>query len=198
MLKLRIRAKEDDDDAPPKDEPRDRSTFLYMEPADDNNDDFAQCETCVEWIKDTDRCYLHRKHDEIDGDDSCGLYVEGEPRTGVEPIGLVTPEVSGLVSEQTRCHNCNAFDGRDPNRIHCDFFVQLNRMLPKLFNLKERIKPNACCNAMIPGKRNPKIFGPYGPIPDADDQNAKGGSIVRAGLVRQSALNVSSKHARKK
>ncbi len=158
---------------------RDRSTFLYMEPAQPGNDDFAQCGTCIEWLSDISKCRLHGKGDDIDADDSCGLYVEGEPQQGLEPLGLVTPEISGLVDEQTRCHNCNAYDGRDQQRIHCDLYVQLNRILPELFELEERVEPNACCNAMVPGKRDPSIFGPYGPIPDGDDEGAKGGLLAR-------------------
>jgi hypothetical protein len=176
---------------------RDRSTFLYMEPADPKNDDFAQCGTCIEWIKDKDRCYLHRTSDEIDADDSCGLYVEGEPRSGLKPLGLVTPKVSGLVDEQTRCHNCNAYDGRDQSHIHCDLYVQLNRMFPHVFDLKEEIEPHACCNAMEPGKRDPKRFGPYGPIPDADDPKV-GGLVTRLRKSGQISDRMAGAHMKKR
>jgi hypothetical protein len=155
---------------------RDRSTFLYFEPKPDTPE-HAQCETCCNWNPNK-LCFWLGKNDHPDGDDSCGMYGQGKPSTDIVPTAQYTPKDVGLVSEQTRCENCNAFDSRDKTNLHCDLYVQLNRIFPRLFKLDVKVKPRGCCNAMEPGKRNPKQFGPYGPIPDADDPNV-GGMIAK-------------------
>lgn len=144
-----------------------RATFLYMDPQAPKAT-FAQCGTCVHFIEDKDRCELHGPNDDIDDDDSCGLYVHGKP-SGGKPEGLVTPEQSGLVSRQVRCENCMFFDAETEPREHCDFYTQLNRIFPSLFNLDRYVDSHGCCNAQTPGARNPKVFGPIGPLGNGKD-----------------------------
>jgi hypothetical protein len=152
---------------------RDRSAFLYMEPHPDIPD-HAQCGSCENFNDVKGVCRWLSKTDEVDADDSCGLYAQGAPSADIEPTGQYTPEEVGFYDGKVRCQNCNALDARDAKRIHCDLYVQLTRMFPRLFKLDERVKPRGCCNAFAPGKRNPKNFGPYGPIPDPDDPNVGG------------------------
>lgn len=153
-----------------------RATFLYFDPKTPK-DEFAQCGTCVHFLEDQGRCELHGADVEVDDDDSCGLYVHGEAEEGEKPEGLVTPEESGLVSREVRCENCMFFDPDSEAREHCDLYTQLNRILPKLFDLDRYVKAQGCCNAQTPGKRNPAVFGPHGPISGKngeDDDSAKG------------------------
>lgn len=154
---------------------RDRACFLYMEPKPDTPE-HAQCVTCIRWGSVNKRCEELQKNDVVDKDDSCGLYSQGKPKPVVVPSGQYTKKIVGFVSEKTRCENCNVFDNRDknPKEWHCDLYVQLNRILPRMFKLDIYVKPRGCCNLMAPGKRNPDRFGPYGPIPDADDPNVGG------------------------
>jgi hypothetical protein len=140
-----------------------RATFLYMDPQKPQ-DEFAQCGTCVHFLEHIGRCELHGDDIEIDDDDSCGLYVHGEAEEGEKPEGLVTPEQSGLVSRQVRCENCKFFDPDSEPREHCDFYTQLNRMFPKMFDLDRYVEEYGCCNAQTPGEREPAIFGPHGPL----------------------------------
>ena len=147
-----------------------RATFLYMPPKGDQPAANAQCQTCVHWISDKDRCELHRPKDDIDDDDSCCLYVEGPNATGKVPLSLVTPEESGLVSRQVRCQNCMFFDPTSEAREHCDFYTQLNRMFPHIFRLDRYVEAHGCCNAQTPGNRNPQAFGPHGPLASGKDK----------------------------
>ncbi len=158
------------------DEPRDKAVFLYMEPKPDTPQ-HAQCATCRKWGRLNQRCDELQRNDDVDKGDSCGLYSQGAPQLYANPSGQYTKKVVGFVSEKTRCENCNVFDNRDPDpkEWHCDLYVQLNRLLPRLFKINIYVKPRGCCNAMVPGKRDPERFGPYGPIPDADD---KGGGLL--------------------
>ncbi len=149
-----------------------RATFLYMDPKAPK-EDFAQCGTCVHFNGDRDRCELHGKDDEIDEDDSCGLYVHGIPAGG-DPQGLVTPGQSGLVDREVRCENCKFFDPDSVAREHCDFFTQLNRILPKVFDLDRYVDEYGCCNAQTPGKRNHSVFGPFGPVAGKNGQDDDG------------------------
>lgn len=137
-----------------------RSTFLYMDPQSPE-EQFAQCGTCKHFISSKDRCELHGKDDDIDDDDSCGLYVHGPASTAI-PLGLVTPEQSGLVSRQVRCENCIFFDAHTEKREHCDLYTHLNRTFPQVFQLDRYVDEYGCCNAQTPGQRNPAVF-------DSDD-----------------------------
>jgi hypothetical protein len=139
----------------------------------------AQCGSCHNWGKGNKRCYYLQAKDKVDADDSCGLYGQGKPQATVEPSGQYTKAELGFVDEQVRCENCREFDNRDPKHLHCDFYAQLTRILPLQFQLDKNVNPKGCCNAMMPGPRNPKNYGPYGPIPDADDPGAKGGLITK-------------------
>jgi hypothetical protein len=163
---------------------RDRSVFLYMEPSPDTPE-FAQCGTCSNFIPDAERCFWFSEQDEVDSDDSCGLYVQGDPHGGRVPTGLMEPKVAGFYEGKVRCQNCNAVDNRDPSRIHCDLYVQLNRMMPRIWDLEEKVKPRACCNAFEDGPRDPERFGPYGPIPDTDDP--KVGGLISTMITRRSS-----------
>ena len=58
-----------------------RDAFLYMAPARSAaSGDFAQCSSCVMWVQDYDACTIHGEDVEIEGGDSCGLYVPGKPQ----------------------------------------------------------------------------------------------------------------------
>lgn len=151
---------------------RDRSAFLYMEP-NPETDKFATCGTCASFNREKKRCKWFGPNDEVDENDTCGLYVQG-PNTNEAPTGFSTKKEAGFFDGPPQCRRCNAYDARDKSRIHCDLYVQLNRMLPKQWKLDEEIKPHACCNAWEGGDRNPKQFGPYGPIPDKDDPKVGG------------------------
>jgi hypothetical protein len=153
-----------------------------MEPSPET-DKFATCGTCARFNREKGRCYWfsNSKADEVDENDTCGLYVQG-PNTTEEPRSLVTKKEAGFFDGPPQCRRCNAFDNRDKSHQHCDLYVQLNRMFPNMWKLKEEVKPHACCNAWEGGERNPKRFGPYGPIPDPDDPKV-GGSIMKAGLL---------------
>lgn len=153
---------------------RNRSAFAYMEGKPDTAA-FAQCGTCALFLRGVKRCHWLGET-EVDEDDSCVMYVQGAPNDdpNAKPTGKLTPATVGLYDGKVRCENCNAFDARDPNDLHCDLYVQLNRIFPNMWNLNRTVKAHACCNAWAPGKRNPKNFGPYGPIPDADDPKVGG------------------------
>ncbi len=154
---------------------RDRSAFLYMEPRPDTPD-HAQCATCEMFLRVVGKCHHLQAEDKVDGDDTCGMYSQGRPNDDkdAKPSGQYTKETLGFFEGRVTCQHCNAYDDRDKSNIHCDLYVQLNRIFPHLFKLKESIKPRGCCNAWGEGKRDPKQFGPYGPLPDADDPNAGG------------------------
>ncbi len=158
---------------------RDRSAFGYMEP-DPNIKEFAQCGSCAMFLRKVGRCHWLRKNDKVNDDATCIMYVQGTPNddSKAEPTGSFDPETVGFYDGQVRCENCNARDFRDPYRKHCDLYVQLNRMYPNMWKLETKVEPRGCCNAWSPGDRNPKQFGPYGPLPDADDQK-HGGLLFR-------------------
>jgi hypothetical protein len=154
-----------------------RATFLYMDPQEPK-EEFAQCGTCAHFIEDKGRCELHGADVEVDDDDSCGLYVHGEADEEEEPQGYVTPEESGLVSREVRCENCMFFDPDSEPKKHCDLYSQLNRMMPSAFDLDRYVDEHGCCNAQTPGKRNTKVFGPFGPLREpGQDDDGKGGAL---------------------
>jgi hypothetical protein len=156
---------------------RDRSAFLYMEPRPDTPE-HAQCGTCANFNDQRDRCRWFSEKDEVDADDTCGLYAQGKPSADIKPTGQYRPEEVGFFEGAVQCHRCDMYDDRDKKRIHCDLYVQLTRMFPRLWKLDEKIKPRGCCNAWGPAPRDPKRFGPYGPLPDADD-DGPGGMLAR-------------------
>jgi hypothetical protein len=156
-----------------------RATFLYMDPRQPAGK-FAQCGTCQWWIPGQDRCVQHSEGDKIDGDDSCGLYSPMATRDkDAKPLGLVTPQESGLVSRKVRCQNCMFFDPTTESRKHCDLYTQLNRVMPALFDLDRYVDEHGCCNAQTPGERDPKVFGPFGPLdPDGEAMDSDDGFIL--------------------
>jgi hypothetical protein len=139
-----------------------RATFLYMDPRNPEKK-FAQCDTCMNFIRDKGLCKLLLPTDEIKAGKSCGSYAPGENATG-NALGLLTAEEVGLVERQVRCENCAFFDPNTEPRKHCDLYTQLNLILPGLFSLDRYVDEYGCCNAQTPGKRNPAVFGPFGPI----------------------------------
>ena len=159
-----------------------RATFLYLDPVEPK-DEFAQCGTCIHFIEGRNLCEIHSADDDIDDDDSCGFYLHGKPQKGIEPKGIVTPEESGLVSRQVRCENCTFFDPDTEPREHCDLYTQLNRMMPSVFDLDRYVKRQACCNAQTPGKREPGVFGPIGPLEEDAEHKADAKGLV--GKARQ-------------
>ena len=122
-----------------------RDAFLCVGPK--HGKTTGQCKACFLWIAGRDRCIIHGANDEIKGGASCGLYVQGTPGRGGEPMGLVTPKGSGLVRRQVRCENCRfAKNGAEV----CGLYVTMNNELPELYELDERIHPQGCCNAQLP------------------------------------------------
>jgi hypothetical protein len=122
-----------------------RDAFLYIGP--EQGGATGQCRSCYLWIESRDRCLIHAADKEIKGGASCGLYIQGSPRRSGEPLGLVTPEQSGLVRRQVRCENCRfAKNGATV----CGMYVTLNNEVPELFELDERIEPQGCCNSQLP------------------------------------------------
>src|ERR1700677_1835020 len=158
-------------------EPRDRATFLFFTP-NPNIPDHAQCSSCKNFNDVKGKCFWLNSNDDVVGGGSCGMYGQGKPSGDIVPCGQYTKKDVGYVHHPVRCENCNVFDDRDKSNMHCDLYVQLNRVFPRLFKLDVKVTPRSCCNAQSPGKRNPKRFGPYGPIPDADDPNV-GGKITQ-------------------
>lgn len=148
-----------------------RAAFLYLDPKSPKAR-FAQCGTCVHFIEDKDQCQIHAPQVDIDEDDSCGFYLHGKP-SAERAESLVTPEDSGLVDRQVRCENCMFFDPDTEPKEHCDLYTQLNRMLPSLFDLNRYVDRHGCCNAQTPGARNPKVFGPIGPLSSGQDNEQR-------------------------
>lgn len=118
-----------------------RSTFLYMDPKDPE-DQFAQCNTCYNWLPSKNRCKLFSKTDKVLGSMSCGLYTHGTPTDKQPIIDSVTPEEAGLVKESVRCENCSWFKNNE-----CDFFKFLMARMPDEFDLDPAVNAKGCCNA---------------------------------------------------
>ena len=120
--------------------------FLYMD-SDGDEDRFAQCSTCRDWIEGDDLCVIHGPYLEVLGSMSCGLYVCGDTQPkGTDTIFAITPDESGLVDREVRCENCRHFEA--PNT--CGLFSYLNKQLPDTFEIDTRIDPKGCCNAQQP------------------------------------------------
>lgn len=124
---------------------RDRSAFGYIEPHPDDRR-FAQCGTCQLWLQRINNCYWLSANDDVQRNDSCILYVPGDPidNPDVAASGTFTKAEVGFHRGQVRCENCSAFL---PEISSCDLYTKLNRAFPKLFKLKTTVKPHACCNA---------------------------------------------------
>jgi hypothetical protein len=145
--------------------------------AGDRGRNNAQCVSCWKWGKNNKRCATLQPDDVVKARDSCVNYEPGTPQATVEPNGAWTKITAGFVSHEVRCGQCREFDDRDYDNTHCDLYAQLNRILPLKFDLDKHVDEYDCCNFQTPGERNPANFGPYGPIPDADDEGKPGGLI---------------------
>jgi hypothetical protein len=119
--------------------------FLYLNP-EPGVEDFAQCFSCRDWVRDDDRCVIHGPHVRVPGTASCGLYVCGEVQpSGTETIAVVSTQESGLVDREVRCENCRHSQGTT-----CGLFILLNNELPDTFEIDTEIEPKGCCNAQQP------------------------------------------------
>jgi hypothetical protein len=128
----------------------DTDAFLYLNP-DGDEDYFAQCSTCRDWVKGDELCAIHGPYIEVPGTASCGLYVIGEPHPpGTMTQSLVTPTESGLVDREVRCENCR-WGG--PNNYTCGLYETLNSEMGEIFDLNTDIDPKGCCNANEPRER---------------------------------------------
>lgn len=126
-----------------------RDAFLYLTPSGADPSQFAQCGTCRDFTG--TRCRILGRRTLVLSVDSCGLYVPGKPHledAGRE-VPAVTPKEAGFVRRQVRCQNC-AFFKPGTGLGTCSLFALLNRTLPRVFSLDERVHPLACCNAQTP------------------------------------------------
>lgn len=153
----------------------DRSVMGYIEPPadDDDADEFAQCEDCILWTgPDRERCGVHGAKLQITAEHTCNYYMHGHAPAFLRAalwhlarlITILKPSQSGLVHRQVRCENCRFFDTTGEPHVHCDLYTQLNLQYPRLFHLDRYVKPKACCNFQNPGKHNPGVFKPFGPL----------------------------------
>lgn len=116
----------------------DRSAFLYLEDPDESN--FAQCKTCWLFDKPAKRCQILPDDFEVNAEDSCGYYLEGEFQLSDAP--KVKPEDVGFVkATKVRCENCYYGGG------NCKLYELLNSTFPNFFDLDTKINPRGCCNA---------------------------------------------------
>lgn len=114
-----------------------RSTFLYLE---GDNAHFAQCGTCAFGKT---RCVIMGNARVSAAIGSCNFYIRGAPIA--QAIANLTREETGYVERAVRCANCKFF-----GQGHCGLYRQLNRDLPALFDLDEKVHRNGCCNANEP------------------------------------------------
>lgn len=124
-----------------------RDAFIYLDPKSPE-DKFAQCETCMMWTGPEHKiCTILGKEVTVNAEDSCGLYVHGDPmpEEAEHAVKLVTPEEAGfLANTQVRCENCGSFDA---GRSTCIAFEEINKALPEQFDLTSKVKAKGCCNA---------------------------------------------------
>lgn len=128
----------------------DRSVFGYQDPVD-NAHDFAQCATCISALKGTTRCYWMGPDDVIKQIGSCVMYGYGksddDDDADDQPSSTYTKKELGYVERKVRCEHCRFVDA---SRDECGLYLHLNRILPHLFALDPKIKPDGCCNAQEP------------------------------------------------
>ena len=142
-----------------------RSAFLYLEPKRrDDPGSFAQCSACRMFVPkvrglDGSRCVIHGSGQEIDGDYSCGFFLDwpaGKPSPEVVNSharelaanipGSVLASESGLVDNKVQCHRCDYYLEDGPR---CGLYEMLNRKLDDIFDLNTSIERHACCNAWM-------------------------------------------------
>lgn len=117
----------------------DRSAFLYLDGTDKQ---FAQCGTCYAFNREAERCGLMGPKVDVDADDTCGAYLQGEWSGPFKLTRFYKPEELGFLKDaDVRCENCK-YGGAD-----CALYVKLNEELPNLFDLDTKIAPRGCCNA---------------------------------------------------
>lgn len=129
-----------------------RDAFVYMEP-EAPQDEFAQCSTCTRWTgPDHRRCLILGPDLKADADDTCGLYVPGDPSpdSAGREEALVSPEEAGFREGPVRCENCVSFRPGDGVRGTCRLYVDLNAELPEQFDLDPDVHSRGCCNAQKP------------------------------------------------
>ena len=95
---------------------------LYRRPNPDETR--KACRNCVMWVPTLERCIIHSKDQDVDGDQWCGFHVFGEPRKGwVEYEGILpmTPDLSGLrkVGPGAACASCKFYRYQDENHGVC-------------------------------------------------------------------------------
>jgi len=122
-------------------DPINRSAFLYLPPTGDKAS-FAQCGSCGMFIPDKNRCWLFGPKDRVVANASCGMYIQGEPSSDQEPQSKVAPQDAGYNLGQVRCENCRWLSGKK-----CALFEMLNRQMPEIFDLDEKVDEYGCCNA---------------------------------------------------
>ena len=120
-----------------------RDGFGYMEPdGDDDDDEFAQCATCVMRVNGELKCGVMGAR-AVPADGTCVEYIEGD---GIPaPIANLPPDEIGYTVRPVRCENCE-FGGSDD----CALYADLNQARPQIFDLDTKIKPQGCCNANTP------------------------------------------------
>lgn len=121
----------------------DTSAFLYLEQIKPTTQ-FAQCATCQLFMPNKQRCSIFGKDDVVVANASCGLYIQGTPHDDQEITSVVTPEQAGYVDGQVRCENCIWFN---PEPSTCGLFEDLNKAMPDVWALEEKVDAKACCNA---------------------------------------------------
>lgn len=142
----------------------DRSAFVFMR-GRKPYPTFAQCITCAKFIGGNRRCEEFGPDNEVKPQGSCCVYTFGPGQgEGKTPQSRITPTEAGYVEREVRCMHCRFFDPNDEPQTHCDFFTQLNLMLPNVFDLDRYVTEHDCCNANTEGQRDPAVFGPLGPI----------------------------------
>ena len=132
--------------------PIDRSAFLYMEPSRKSygsKDLYAQCASCMMWLKNKLQCMIHSPKVKATWDTTCGLYVNGEPAEKGSAHPYVTPKESGAVKSLVQCHRCKYFSKVTHK---CLLFVAINNARETKDESKlypERVHPNGCCNGWV-------------------------------------------------
>lgn len=120
-----------------------RDAFIYLDPKGDKKN-FAQCATCRLWTG--TGCLILGKT-KVTCDMSCNYYVNGTPAkdSAGKEEALLTSKEAGLVTRKVRCENCRSFkDGI------CQLYQALNKRLPDIFDLNEKVDAQGCCNAQKP------------------------------------------------
>lgn len=119
-----------------------RDAFIYLS---STSKEFAQCGMCWLFNAEKERCAILGPTFKVDDDDSCCLFVKGEPVKNQPIIARITPKNAGFVKRRVRCENCKFGDDNK-----CKLYKMLNEKFPDVFDLDEKIEPRACCNAQTP------------------------------------------------